>query len=236
MGHPFDTVKVKMQSMKVPAPGQRPQYTGAMDVVRQVMRTEGMRGLYAGIQAPLPFVAVFNATLFAANSTMRTIIGQGRRDEELSIAEIGLAGVGAGVAVSLVACPTELVKCRLQAQPGAFNGALDCTRQVLATRGMGGLFLGMRATLLREMAGNCLYFMGYTASIRAMTPTGGSVADLSAAQLVFSGGIAGLGKFLYMFFLVLPCQCCGVSLTSYLSAFFIYTIQHSGFLAIRWTL
>lgn len=191
VGHPFDTVKVKMQSMKAPAAGQRPQYSGAMDVVRQVVRAEGIRGLYAGIQAPLPFVAVFNATLFAANSTMRRVIGQGRPDEQLSIAEVGLAGVGAGVAVSFVACPTELVKCRLQAQPGAFAGAIDCTRQVLATRGMGGLFLGMRATLLREMAGNSLYFMAYTASLRAMTPVGGTVADLSPLQLIFSGGLAG---------------------------------------------
>ena len=35
---------------------------------------------------------------------------------ELTIADQALAGVGAGVAVSFLACPTELMKCRLQAQ------------------------------------------------------------------------------------------------------------------------
>lgn len=179
--------------MKAPMPGQLPQYSGAMDVVRQVVRTEGVRGLYAGIQAPLPFVAVFNATLFAANGTMRRVIGQGRSENELSIGEVGLAGLGAGVAVSFVACPTELVKCRLQAQPGVFSGAIDCTRQVLASRGVGGLYLGMRATVLREMAGNSMYFMAYTGTLRAMTPEGGSIADLSALQLMFAGGLAGIG-------------------------------------------
>lgn len=192
VGHPFDTVKVKLQSMKQPGPGKLPEYSGAMDVVRKVMRREGIRGLYAGIQAPLPFVAVFNATLFASNGTMRKIIGQGRRDDELSLPEVGLAGIGAGAAVSLVACPTELVKCRLQAQPGAFAGAIDCTKQVLSSRGVGGLFLGMRATMLREMAGNCLYFMAYTGTLRAFTPKGGSLDDLNAAHFMFAGGMAGL--------------------------------------------
>lgn len=30
-----------------------------------------------------------------------------------------LAGVGAGLAAAVIACPTELIKCRLQAQAGA---------------------------------------------------------------------------------------------------------------------
>eukprot|EP00177_Eucheuma_denticulatum_P008215 GFKZ01014951.1.p1 GENE.GFKZ01014951.1~~GFKZ01014951.1.p1 ORF type:complete len:312 (-),score=37.65 GFKZ01014951.1:537-1472(-) len=191
-GHPFDTVKVKLQSMKPPPPGQPPQYTGAIDVVRKVVSREGVRGLYAGIQAPLPFVAVFNAALFAANGTMRKIVGKGKSDDELSIPEIGVAGMGAGVAVSFVACPTELVKCRLQAQPGAFEGAIDCTRQVVSSRGMGGLFTGMGATLVREVPGNAFMFMTYNAVMRAMTLPGQATKDLSAGQLMFAGGTAGL--------------------------------------------
>lgn len=227
VGHPFDTVKVKLQSMKAPSPGMPPQYSGAMDVVRQVMRTEGMRGLYAGIQAPLPFVAVFNATLFAANGTMRRVIGRGRSENELSIAEVGLAGLGAGAAVSFVACPTELVKCRLQAQPGVFAGAIDCTRQVWASRGLSGLYLGMRATMLREMSGNSLYFMTYTGMLRTMTPEGGSIADLTAPQLMFAGGLAGIGTSqfsvsycLQSFFTSLTSfMCLTLSVFCYISAF-----------------
>lgn len=205
VGHPFDTVKVKMQSMKPPAPGQPPMYTGAFDVVRKVMGTQGVRGLFAGIQAPLPFVAVFNATLFAANGTIRTVIGNGRSEHQLSIPEIGLAGGGAGAAVSFVACPTELVKCRLQAQPGAFTGAIDCTRQVVASRGMSGLFTGMKATLVREIPGNALYFMAYVSTQRSMIPEGGSTKDLNSWQLLFAGGMAGLGKFIFLHILIRRC-------------------------------
>ena len=37
----------------------------------------------------------------------------------LTIADQFKAGLGAGVAASMVACPTELIKCRLQAQSGS---------------------------------------------------------------------------------------------------------------------
>ena len=38
-----------------------------------------------------------------------------------------VAGLGAGVAVSFLACPTELIKCRIQAQGGAAAPAQACT-------------------------------------------------------------------------------------------------------------
>lgn len=48
VGHPFDLVKVRMQT------AERGVYSGAFDVVRQTISREGMRrGLYAGVSAPL---------------------------------------------------------------------------------------------------------------------------------------------------------------------------------------
>lgn len=40
----------------------------------------------------------------------------------LTIGDQFVAGLGAGVAASMVACPTELIKCRLQAQTGTAPG------------------------------------------------------------------------------------------------------------------
>jgi hypothetical protein len=48
VGHPFDLVKVRMQT------AEKGVYTGAMDVVRKTIAKEGLaRGLYAGVSAPL---------------------------------------------------------------------------------------------------------------------------------------------------------------------------------------
>jgi solute carrier family 25 carnitine/acylcarnitine transporter 20/29 len=48
VGHPFDLVKVRMQT------AEKGVYTGAMDVLRKGIAREGLvRGLYAGVSAPL---------------------------------------------------------------------------------------------------------------------------------------------------------------------------------------
>lgn len=48
VGHPFDLVKVRLQT------AEKGVYSGAMDVVRKTVAREGMvRGLYAGVSAPL---------------------------------------------------------------------------------------------------------------------------------------------------------------------------------------
>ena len=47
VGHPFDLVKVRLQT------AEKGVYRSAMDVVRQTIAREGARGLYAGVSAPL---------------------------------------------------------------------------------------------------------------------------------------------------------------------------------------
>ena len=48
VGHPFDLVKVRMQT------AEKGVYSGAIDVVKKTVAKEGLaRGLYAGVSAPL---------------------------------------------------------------------------------------------------------------------------------------------------------------------------------------
>lgn len=48
VGHPFDLVKVRMQT------AERGVYSGAIDVVKKSIARDGLRrGLYAGVSAPL---------------------------------------------------------------------------------------------------------------------------------------------------------------------------------------
>lgn len=101
------------------------------------------------------------------------------------------AGAGAGVACSMLACPTELVKCRLQAQSalattveapvlagvgaaggsaavkGAvqYTGPFDVARHVVRSEGgVLGLWRGLIPTLMREVPGNAAMFGTYEAT------------------------------------------------------------------------
>jgi solute carrier family 25 carnitine/acylcarnitine transporter 20/29 len=46
-GHPFDLVKVHLQT------AEKGRYNGAIDVVKKIMAKNGPKGLYAGVTAPL---------------------------------------------------------------------------------------------------------------------------------------------------------------------------------------
>lgn len=66
----------------------------------------------------------------------------------------GIAGLGAGWTVSLIAAPIEHVKARLQIQYAAnkaqrqYSGPIDCTAKLLRHHGVRGLYHGLFATML----------------------------------------------------------------------------------------
>jgi len=58
VGHPFDLVKVRLQT------AEKGVYTGAMDVVRKSLARDGFKGLYRGVTAPLLGVTPMFAVSF----------------------------------------------------------------------------------------------------------------------------------------------------------------------------
>ncbi|XP_019161945.1 PREDICTED: mitochondrial carnitine/acylcarnitine carrier-like protein [Ipomoea nil] len=201
-GHPFDTIKVKLQSQPAPLPGQAPKYSGAMDAVRQTVAAEGPRGLYKGMGAPLATVAAFNAVLFTVRGQMETLV-RSEPGVPLTVSQQIICGAGAGTAVSFLACPTELIKCRLQAQSalavagGAavaavkYSGPMDVARQVLRSEGgTRGLFKGLVPTMAREIPGNAAMFGVYEA-IKQYLAGGQDTSGLGRGSLIIAGGLAG---------------------------------------------
>lgn len=111
-GQPFDTVKVKMQTFPS-------LFKTAFDCGIKTMKQEGFRGLYAGTIPSLVANIAENSVLFLFYGQCLSLVKQitGKQDEkELTILNRAIAGSGASVFSSFVLCPTELVKCRLQAQ------------------------------------------------------------------------------------------------------------------------
>ncbi|XP_077236912.1 mitochondrial carnitine/acylcarnitine carrier-like protein [Tasmannia lanceolata] len=200
-GHPFDTIKVKLQSQPTPLPGQLPKYSGGIDAVKQTVAGEGLRGLYKGMGAPLATVAAYNALLFTARGKMEALL-RSQPGVPLSVNQQCVCGAGAGVAVSFLACPTELIKCRLQAQsaladsgPSAgavkYGGPIDVVKHVLKSEGgVRGLFKGMVPTLAREVPGNALVFGVYEA-LKQFFAGGRDTSGLGMGSLLVAGGLAG---------------------------------------------
>ena len=112
-----------------------------------------VRGLYAGTSPALIANIAENSILFAANSLCQKFVAKisGKPVENLSALENGLSGSLAAFWSCLALCPTELVKCRLQAmretqaekltEPPPRIGPLKLTQQILKVEGIRGIFL-----------------------------------------------------------------------------------------------
>ncbi|KAK7366926.1 hypothetical protein VNO80_08929 [Phaseolus coccineus] len=209
VGHPFDTIKVKLQSQPIPLPGQLPRYSGAIDAVKQTVAAEGPRGLYKGMGAPLATVAAFNAILFTVRGQMETLL-RSHPGATLTVNQQVICGAGAGIAVSFLACPTELIKCRLQAQSALagtgtatvavkYGGPMDVARQVLRSEGgIRGLFKGLVPTMAREVPGNAAMFGVYEA-LKRLLAGGTDTSELDRGSLLLAGGLAGAAYWLAVY-------------------------------------
>jgi len=197
VGQPMDTLKVKMQTFPH-------LYPTLGKCLRDTWNKDGLvRGLYAGTSPSLIANIAENSILFAANGVCQKFLAQmsGKTVENLSPLENGISGFLAAFWSSLALCPTELVKCRLQAMREAHTekgleppkiGPLKLTQQILRSEGPKGLFHGLTPTFAREMPGYFFFFFAYEASRELLTPAGKTKDEIGLFRTAISGGIAGV--------------------------------------------
>lgn len=157
VGQPLDTVKVKMQA----CPDIHPN---PIKCFMTTLRNEGLfRGLYAGTSPSLVANVADNAIIFCAKGYCNNFIDTitGRTGDARTPLDHALAGFCGGFFSSLVLCPTELIKCKLQImhEKGLKpKPALSLTSGIIKNEGFLGLYRGFRPTLGREMIGYFAFF------------------------------------------------------------------------------
>eukprot|EP00047_Mylnosiga_fluctuans_P012417 m.25928 g.25928 ORF g.25928 m.25928 type:complete len:297 (-) comp4221_c0_seq1:288-1178(-) len=188
--YPLDTVKVIMQTQ------ERPQRTA--DCFREVIRTNGFMGLYRGLASPLLGSMVENGVLFSVYGLCKTSMLVNMPETATSFMSTLVPSILAGVAVTAVITPVELVKCRLQVQVGAghaikYKGPWDCFIRTVREEGLiRGLYRGGGATLAREIPGNFAWFSTYEATCKLMRPPNGTHDSLGPWHHMFAGGLSGM--------------------------------------------
>eukprot|EP00961_Rhodomonas_salina_P086804 1167349-Rhodomonas_salina.2 len=145
VGHPFDTIKVKLQTQC----SRTPLYTGAVDCMRQTMKMEGFNGLYKGISSPLVGQMFNNACLFMTYDEIRTAMMARNGGSPLSTGQTFVAGGLTGAVVALVESPSDLFKSKMQLQASAntatsvqYTSTFDCVRHITQKFGIRGWYQG----------------------------------------------------------------------------------------------
>lgn len=77
-------------------------------------------------------------------------------------------------------------------QPIIYRNVFHCAYLIWKGHGIRGIYQGLSATFLRNIPANSIFFGFYEISRGFLTPEGGTVGDLSAGALLFSGAFGGL--------------------------------------------
>ncbi|KAK1154975.1 solute carrier family 25 member 45 isoform X1 [Acipenser oxyrinchus oxyrinchus] len=197
VGHPMDTIKVRLQTQL--------KYRGILDCMIKIYKHERIPGFFKGMSFPVLSVAVGNAVVFSSYSNALEFISQsqrGDRSSSSSSVEIFVAGCFSGAAQVLVMAPVDLVKVRLQNQSHPhwtvsgggtggpqYRGPVNCVASILRQEGVPGLYRGVGALALRDIPCYGLYFLPYELLCRVLTEEG---QQPGTAAVLVAGGCAGM--------------------------------------------
>lgn len=152
VGHPFDTLKVRMQTS-----------TSPVSIV-------SMRSLFSGILPPLSTATIINALIFSSYGISSRfydyVSAESERFSDESSSSTNwkksmACGSFAGAVQCVVICPMDHIKCRLQVSETAYKTSLDAVNHIYATHGISGLYRGLAVTAWREIPAFGIYFATY---------------------------------------------------------------------------
>lgn len=165
VGHPLDTMKVRVQNSAPSA-----------SLLASIQEFGGASSLFRGMGAPLSAAAVVNAVVFSSYGVGSKLydmyivdpctyadLEQSHDPWQKSMS----CGALAGLVQCVIICPMEHVKCRLQVQHGKgsadnlYKGPVSATRGIVRDHGLARLYQGWVATVSREIPAFALYFAVY---------------------------------------------------------------------------
>lgn len=176
MGQPFDTLKVLMQTDK-------DKYPTVVKSLKYIYKNKGLRSLFQGATSPMLSSSFTTAISFLSYSKSlalcKSLFGKKESNQYINF----LAGGMSGFVTSIVFCPFEVIKTKLQTQTNhsLYKGNFDCLQQILKKEGPKGIFKGLRVKLMMDSPGVGVYFATYEFMKKKF--------DFSP---IISGGIAGV--------------------------------------------
>lgn len=170
---PFERVKVllQIQGQKLLAPGEKPRYSGGLDVVKQLYKEGGIRSVFRGSAMTLardgPGSAAYFATYEYIKRKLTPLDANGKPSGQLSLTAVMVAGGAAGVAMWIPVFPIDTVKSRLQSAEG--RPTIRGTISGLYSRGgFKAFFPGIGPALARAVPANAATFLGVELAHKAM--------------------------------------------------------------------
>eukprot|EP01138_Halocafeteria_seosinensis_P016480 gb/GECG01016811.1/.p1 GENE.gb/GECG01016811.1/~~gb/GECG01016811.1/.p1 ORF type:complete len:308 (+),score=23.77 gb/GECG01016811.1/:1-924(+) len=164
--NPFEVVKQQMQA------GHH-QSTAA--AVRDIIKTDGFRGLFAGYWSTVLREIPFDAVEFALYEFLKRRLIQYRRKDDLVLWENCILGSTAGAIAAGLTTPLDVIKTRLMtqtkyAQEHRYSGIRHALRRIVTEEGVRTLFSGAEQRILWIGLGGTIFFGTYEEAKRRLYP------------------------------------------------------------------
>lgn len=167
-------------------------------MLRGIFLSEGIPGLYRGVQAPLLAVTpAFAVSFWSYDVASRAIMEHSKlqRADQMSLGQVAVAGAFSGIPLAAIIGPTERIKCLMQVNKSKYNGFVDCFQSVYREGGIRSVFRGTGSTALRDCPGNAAYFGTYELLKRFTCQLEGREKASTIGTLV-AGGCAGVSNWI----------------------------------------
>lgn len=138
---------------------------------------------------PLYSVTVINSITYASYEGVKKITNSYNR---LTFWSGCWAGAFAGFTSSWLTGPVELIKCLMQNNPSKYKSSIDCFRQVVKAKGVRGLFVGMFATQVRDIA----FFMGQFSFYEYFKQQAALHGILNTPTILLIGALTGVSSWI----------------------------------------
>jgi hypothetical protein len=159
-------------------------FRGPIDCIRRIVRTEGVIGLFRGMNATvLREIPAYTAQFYAYESIKRLLTPVGQSPDEIGSGRLMLSGGCAGIACWLASYPQDHVKSVLQAVPldkpspyrehsflGVRDGGfVDCWKTIVRQGGgHRALWRGFGPCVARAFPANAAGFLTYETTLKFM--------------------------------------------------------------------
>jgi len=173
---PFDTIKVRLQSRAL----SFDTYAGSSALVRDTWKKEGTRAFFQGVTPRLLTYSAVKASLFSLFE----------RFHEASESPAIAGGVAGGLN-TIISCPADVLKSRLQVQIASvqsYRGPMATACSLFQQHGIKVFYKGWTALIARDVPG---YAMLYSIYVHGRASTA-----LEVLPTWVIGGAAGVGFYL----------------------------------------
>lgn len=143
--HPFDLIKVRLQSHDSGKPDQNlvPKYRSVIDSFKQIYRQEGIRGFYKGVLITLLSSQLSYAIFFGAYEKIKQLLRPHTKMGEIYLDMI--SSMGSGALGSLVMQPAFVLKTRRlldQTQERSTKRMVTLSKEIWHQHGLLGFYRG----------------------------------------------------------------------------------------------